>query len=529
MFGSGFEATGLAMTVQDLNQVHRRYIRLSSAFKSAWTFHQFLQGLRKVFIDRAPHEYTVDFHGIYGQLKTASEKLNASTIGEVAQQLDRIEPQVEGLIESLRSADEQISPTVLREFFQRVKNFDDNILSQLVRFYLYSRNGQGWDEDRLDKADFVTTKLCEEQLGSGDHYGTRDRSDLREIAQGLWSTLGIPPLPDDVADGLCRELEKLRGECKAVDSIDDLSEHSLVKRYREFKHGLGDRFFEPRVLPQIVETNLALKNGIQSLYRREEQRIVAEYQQVFELEREVPVDIQLSEELQQFRGAVERFEKRLQGSDLRLDELAELRRRVRQLIPRMQPESSSNEPFVTPIEVLQEHVDPAQGDTARPLPPPATTEDAHLETQYRTIVKTLDQIVPTMDAKKASLQPELFSLGIHAREVTAYRRLFGSGTQGCNRKVEEYILRASALRLRIEQEVEQIMGILDDSSVSREGPVFDEGAVTCRLGDLFLRQFDHLIEQAILNGTLKDIRTLRFLKMRLMRSYSGLWLLLYRE
>lgn len=63
------------MSAEDLNRVHRRYIRVSNAFKSAWTFHQFLQGVSKVFTHLGPTEYPADFQTLYGELKEVSKNL----------------------------------------------------------------------------------------------------------------------------------------------------------------------------------------------------------------------------------------------------------------------------------------------------------------------------------------------------------------------------------------------------------------------------------------------------------------------
>jgi hypothetical protein len=115
----------------DLSRVHRRYIRVSNYFKSAWTFHQFLQGLQKVFADGGVRDYPADFQPIYGDLK------------------------------QIANIDDTIAPSLLRQFFQRVKNYDDNILTQLVKFYLYSHSGRSWNLQRLDKLDFLNTKFAE--------------------------------------------------------------------------------------------------------------------------------------------------------------------------------------------------------------------------------------------------------------------------------------------------------------------------------------------------------------------------------
>ena len=68
------------MTVQELTVVHQRYIDLSDRFRAAWTFHQFLQGLQKIFLESAPGRYPADFQGLYNTLKDVSQNLNASEI-----------------------------------------------------------------------------------------------------------------------------------------------------------------------------------------------------------------------------------------------------------------------------------------------------------------------------------------------------------------------------------------------------------------------------------------------------------------
>ncbi|NJL28746.1 MAG: hypothetical protein HC897_13065 [Thermoanaerobaculia bacterium] len=518
------------MSVEQLNQVHRRYVVLSNAFKSAWTFHQFMQGLQKVFAEQGPQAYTADFQGVYNRLKEVSGHLTEATAGAIATSLDGIEKDLDKLTAILLGADVQVSPGLLRQFFQRVKNYDDNILTQLVKFYLVSGGGDAWPFDRIDKADFLITKLCEEVRDGTDLLGLRDRTHLREVTIGFWSTLGSPALPEEEVSGVCETLEALRREVGSIESIDQLHEHDLVQRYRDLKHGLGSRFFEPRILQTVVETNLVVKNRIHELYRREEQRIVAEYQQIFELEREVPLDVQLSEELAEFRQAVERFEQQLQGSNLRLDELARLREKVRGLIPKLRPPSDHlDTPIVQPKEV-REYLEES-GVSRRGAPRTTSSliisEDEEISEQQQLIIRTLDDTNPTLDPKRITLEREVFELGLEVREVVAYRRLFGGVT--CDRELEDHILRAAALRLRIEQEVEQIKSILDDTAVTRDAPIFTQARRTTRLGDLFLRRFEHRLEQAVLGGDGAEAKALQMLKMRLMRAYSGLWLMVHRS
>ena len=504
------------MPAEDLKRVHRRYITVSNTFKSSWTFHQFIQGLRKIFADVPASECATDFQTVYGELKLVSENLSETSIDVAAEQLDRVEAQLAPLVDDLLAVDQRISPGLLRQFFQRVRSFDDNILTQLVKFYLHTKGQDGWNLDRLDKADFLSTKVAEEYNDERGAFVLCDRTELRELAQGFWNVLATGPIADQEVENSCQQIRTFASEIQAIESIDELHHNSLIDRYRELKHSLGDAFFQPRIWPDLLETNLVMKNHFQRLYRRDEQRIIAEYQQVFELEREVQVDDQLGEELSQFRDAVERFESQLQGENVRLGELAELREKVRELVPKLQPASESSDPVVMPEELRE------------PAPEVIEeTEDGYVEERYQAIVSALDDTNPTLDPKKIALQPEIFALAIGPREVIAYRRIFGGG--GCDRGTEQFVLRAAALRFMIERQVEEIRGILDDTAATQEAPIFAQARKTAQLGDLFLRRFEHRIEQTVLNGDGQDARALQFLKIRLMRSFSGLWLLVHRS
>ena len=505
------------MSAQDLNRIHRRYVVVSSAFKSAWTFHQFVQGLRKVFPAIPATDYPADFQSIYSELKLVSENLSETSVDIAARQLEQVESRLIPVVEALLSVDERISPGQLRQFFQRVKNFDSNILTQLVRFYLHAKGEEDWQLDRLDKADFLSTKVAEEYNDSRGAYVLCDRTKLRELAQGFWAALAVGPISDEEADAVCQEIAVLEREILEVDSIDDLHQQGLIGRYRELKHSLGDAFFQPRVWHAVLETNLVMKNHIQQLYRRDEQRIVAEYQQVFELERDVPIDVQLGEELNDFRDAVERFESQLQGENVRLAELAELREKVRELVPKLQPEAEPSENLVPPPELRESAPVPAES---------LNLEEQMVEERFQAIVAALDDTNPTLDPKKVVLQPEIFALGLGPREVVAYRRLFGGAT--CDQGLEQFVLRAAALRNKIETEVDEIKSILDDSAGWGNAPIYAQARQTAHLGDLFLRRFEHRIEQAVLHGDIADAKALQMLKMRMMRGYSGLWLMVYR-
>ena len=130
--------------------------------------------------------------------------------------------------------------------------------------------------------------------------------------------------------------------------------------------------------------------------------------------------------------------------------------------------------------------------------------------------------------KVAAFSPELFPYRLEPREVVAFRRL-GRQEDGSNRDLESFLLWAAALRSRTQEEIEEIRGILDDTAVTRDAPVFERAKLTARLADLFVHRFDHEIAQTVLaGGAGEEARELQVLKMRLVRESAGLWLLIYK-
>ncbi len=516
------------MPTEDLNRVHRRYIRVSSVFKAAWTFHQCLQGVRKLFTEVEPPELPVDFQSLYSELKQVSGNLSETNVDFAGSQLDRVEEELEPLTQALIAADEQLSPGQLRQFFKRVKNYDDATLTHLVKFYLISKRNGGWSLDSLDKADFLTTKLAEEYNDVRNAFVLRDPTFLREATQSFWVFLDPGPVAAEEVETVQEELRGLDQEFQAASSVDDLYHRGLISAYRELKHRLGDTFFQPEVLRTILGVNLALKNQIRELYHREEPSIIAEYQQIFELEREAAVDMALGEELTEFRSAVDRFENQIEGENVRLAEVAQLRQRVRDLVPKLQPRDSDlDTDEVVPTPELREFVAESQEDTDSVPLPEMPEVDSYIREQFDTVVKALDDTNSATDARRIALQPELFDLGIEPREVIAYRRLFSGSI--CDRELEELVLRAAALRVRIEQEVEEIKGIIDDTAIGRRAPQYARARETVRLADAYLRKFDHRMEMAVFDGDGEEARALQVLKMRMMRGFSGLWLMACRE
>lgn len=574
------------MTVEELHALHQRYVALSQRFRSAWVFHQFLQSLAKLYFEDFEDRYPERFQELYGQLKEISQSLNASQAGGLSRRFDAVERQLNELIDALVGEDSRVEPAHLRRFFRRFRTYDQKVLIQLVRFYLYARHGDDWTPDRLDKIDYLLTRITEEGLEGDDTaaVGLADRGHLREVLAGLRVLVpGEPAAPETIAERQ-REIEELRDEIASVSDLERLHERALVQRYRALKHGLGDLFFEPALALAVLETNQRVKAAIRELYGREERRIFTEYQQIFDLEGQVRADRDLSADLARFRQEVERFEHHLQRDELRLDELAQIRKRVRALMPRLtagaaaEPMAAAlqteddpgdatmfSESSLRPAEVAafessavfeapEDDADfsaAAAEATGRPVPsraaprepePPAAGGDAGAEEglirdHFDRLMAALDGTTLGSPPKAVSLTPDVYQFRLEPREVVAYRRLLQRGRlsagsppdEAWDEAMERFILRAASLRVRMSEETEEIRGILDETVSDAGAPVFQRSRRTVRLGDAYLNRFEHLIHQLLLDGQAEEARELDVLRVRLMHEYSGLWLLSYKQ
>jgi hypothetical protein len=432
----------------------------------------------------------------------------------------------------LLQEDSKVSPSLLRLFFQRVRNYNDSIVLQLVKFYLYAHPSLDWTQDYNDKVDFLVTKVAEEAQGPNGPWVLRSRSQMKEIAESLFGMVSREDRPPE--DEVARQRQGVEEHRRAVTStasFDELIEKGLIRAYRDFKARLGKLFFHPEILMPLVETNLELRNHIQSLYRKEEQRIVADYQRIFELEKEVSPDPDLDMELESFREEVESFEKSLQNESLSLDELGRLRQHVRELIPRLSGlkegedlfSKSGSMPAVAEGEKMIEREDAVEAQ-----PTVAGWDRQLLEDYRRQLVAALDGVNEEESTDRVVVSPELFPFRLEPREVSAYRRLVTVDTPG-KRPLEDFLLWAAALRNRAAEEGEEIRGILDDTSITKNAPVFVRARLTLKVADLFLRRFDHEIDQLLQHEAPVDAQDLLVPKMRLMREYAGLWLLVYKR
>ncbi len=498
------------MVEAHVNPVHQRYMDLSGRYKAGWTFHRFVLGLRKFFGSQELEDHTADFQELYTGLREASQALNDPDVQSVIDRLEGLRSRLELLLGSLDEEERRIDPSLVRLFFQRIKKYDDRILVDLIRFYQEVQRGRSWDPDRVDKADFLVTRLAEAVAG-GDLSG--DRSRLKKVLEGVSAHQADSPGFDrkKIANRQ-KMIQAVRTKIPQLESFDELTERDLVGHYRHVKHGLGGLLFDQTILPAIVETNLELADRVNALTEEEEKRIFEDYERVSRLEQEGGVGRDLARTVNHLHSQVSRFRKQVGSGNLRLHDMAEIKRLVVEILEQVEGAGAGT--------AAASEVDGGSGRFAVENAIPSAAERRVIGSAFEELVSVLRKS-EVAELEERRLDARALSYRLEERELLAFDRLASQAE--CDADLERFVLAAAALRHRINGAVKEIHAFRSrvEARESSSAPVTK---ALLSLGDWYLLRFAHFLETDAVIGDAGKARELQILRMRLMRDYSGLWL-----
>jgi hypothetical protein len=498
---------------QQVNPVQKLYMDLSGRYKAGWTFHRFIQGLRKFFGSQELEDHTPEFQELYQGLKETSRRLNDAHIQPVISRLEEIQDRLQAILQILDEEDRRITPSLVRLFFQRVKGYDERIVLDLVRFYLEIQRGRSWDEERIDKVDFLLSRLGEAIAGEDL---MRDKSRLHRvlesIATGRLGTVSVDP--QKLANRQMM-IQAVRNEIGELASFEDLTGRDLVGHYRNVKHGLGSLMFEKSILPAVVDTNLMLAAKIGELTHIEERRILEDYERVARLEEQGGVDDQLGASVSRLHEQVSRFRRQIEARNVRIADVAALRGSVLEILERLEACAAESKSGAAMEEIAPL---PSRLKAAEVLP--GLEEQELLEGAFAELVGALEA---EQGSAEGAIPSSVLAFRLDDRERLAFERLVGA--ESCDERLERFVLGAAALRFRINEEVGEIHAHRGRSGADGE-PVAETTRRLLAAGDWFLRQFDHFLAGDASRDAASRHR-LEQLRMRLMRDYSGLWLVAY--
>ncbi|MBI5280328.1 MAG: hypothetical protein HY858_01510 [Candidatus Solibacter usitatus] len=522
-----------AVTLHDLNQ---RYVRLTDRCRSQWTFYQLLQGLFK-HLRGTVCPVELDFPPLFSRLREVGVELGHPETMRTEKSIAALNVLLDKQAKQLLDIDGEVPPSLLRRFFDRLRNQDEKVLMAIIKFYLDARPDS---EDRLDKLDLLFTRMAEIPRQDGGSFA-REKHEIERLVQPLLlQRQVISSTPDNEVDILLHAVADLRTELLACRSFNELVQGGSLDRFRTLKRRLGETLLHPRLLPSLLDTTVAIKNRFRELWEDEESQIMDDTNRVIELKRQLAghpelVNQELREALETFDLAHRKYDQARQDENLRREDIAQLRRTLNLILEQFdttlapvavttplsfsEPVSIDDAP--DPVESGasgDEHV-PHQIETNLPVDP--------LLSEYLSkIVFALELVGRDKDPAEAVRAKELATLRLEPLEVAACRRVMeGQSREGAlTGQRDRLLLHAAALRVRLDEEAREIDRLHRRGS-ERLPDLIERATQSLQRAAEMERRFQWFIDDALYRGDTEHLEPMYRSRFRLLRAYSGLWLI----
>lgn len=515
------------MSVAELSALHGRYIRLTDRFKSSWTFHQYVSGVfRSLLADPLP--YTIDFQKTYEEIKTIGGTLTPGRAPEALKAINAGEMTLGRIAASLLEADDRITPSVLRRFFEQLKKQDETIVHNLIKFYLYSDAVEG---DRRDKLDYLLTRIGERSLAP--HAPASEAAEFRERVAGLVGVLRIAVPPDSEIAQIIRAIRSMQEEIEAVGRFDDLTGKNLLRNARTFKHRIGDLYFHPDVVVAIVGLNVAARNKFLALYQEEEKRVLEDADKLMMHGRAIERNFgetnpDLVDEITRFREYKDRFDEQREQSNVKHDIFTQLKSSITNILAQLDRGLGDLDAGM-PDEIPEPLVEGGDEDL-REIAVGFDDRDIVLP-QLRRIASAIEHCDMMLTPEQMSETKRMRELRVEPWEIAAYEKLIGRRPADSPEDDEDLwrlYLRAAALRVRLDEEA-TAMAMTSAAGITSEEAVLERAKQSLDLAKELDEAFGALLEEAVYYTNAKMLRQLYRSRFRLLRCYSGLWLIYDRQ
>jgi hypothetical protein len=515
------------VAVLEIGALHGRYVRIADRFKAMWTFHQFVAGVFKNFLNE-PLPYNFDFQAVYERIKKAGNSINVAQAASANEALEASQIELDKASQMLLAADDKIGPSVLRRFFEKLKKQDETIVFSLVKFYLYSDAVEG---DRRDKLDFLLTRIGEEFIEDRGEYTARVTQELRDKVIALVSIMRRADPPEEEIARVIRAIRSMRDEVVHAVDFDDLTDKSLLRNSRVFKHRVGDLYFHPDVLLSIVELNVTTKNRFAKLYESEEKRIVDDAQKLMQHGDSITSSFgdanpALLDEIAKFRSHKEKFDASRAESNIKHDVIAQLKASMGSILAQLDRGLTSDEE----VELLD----------APEIPEAYVDEAEHYQLiadrfgKEEPLLRFLIRIASAIDPAGRGHHPEeivnfpaVRELRLETWEVAAYQKLFNGMEPEAAEDSDELwttYLRAAALRIKIDEEA-TILSTAAGAGAEPGRDLLDRAKASLDFAKELDEQFGDLLREAVYYSVPRILRQLYRSRFRLLRGFSGLWLI----
>ena len=532
-----------------VHQLSERFTELSDRFRSLWTFYQFLGGVYK---HRGEGElpYSYDFQALYRRLQELVPRVGMEGSSAAILEFEQMERELGRIHAELAKIEAELPPSLLRRFFDQLKRQDEKILFALAKFYLKSTD---FSQDTLDKLDILLTRVAETPV-QGGRYAARNQAETRKNFERLALFGAIPDVPSTEAAPLVEAIREFRNQLGDMKTFQDLVDSRIFDRYRKLKQRIGRNFLYPLILSEIVATNIEAKNHFQRLYREEELRILDETNKVFEIERHLERNPDVShdaleKQISEFREWWSRFDSGRRDDNIKREDIIELRRSMLAVIKEFEPfrqvsttpapaadnvasqqeafpvddptDVIAGDPFPEAVQV-SEPGEPEEGATLTDVLP----SDPLLNETFHKIMFALEMVAWDRSPEQVVHAPELVNLRLEPWEVASYKRLVERAVEPgtTSWELEVFFLRSAALRIKMDEERAQIDNLPLNESEERVFELLEKSAQSLERAREMDHRFQWFIDDLLYGGETQKLEQLYRSRFRFLHSYSGLWL-----
>ncbi|HMA29192.1 MAG TPA: hypothetical protein VKS23_04965 [Thermoanaerobaculia bacterium] len=522
----------MSETDRDPESVARAYARLSAKFKTLWTFHQFLQGVHRTSL-RGATGPSVSFAPLYQQIKRIKETKGIEPAADTREAMERLDGQLDTLHATLVEDDRQISPSTMRQFFERVKAGDEELLLSILKFYYYTPT---LTSDEMDKVDFLLTRLGT-AAGKGGEVELKSASELQKLSEALLSLMVRPRADAAEVKSVVSLLDILRRDLEACERFEDLSKRKTLENIRTLKHRMGKAFYDSEVMQAVLSSNVAVKKKFQLLYKEEEKRILSASREVLEKEKDLEHDArfmspEFREHLESFRKDKEEFEKASRRRGVRPRDVKRLKESLHRLLAHLDPAAAeefdvgSDSTAGTGGRRKKEAV--SKGATPLPIRRDTGSEIAWRAETDRVTSETARRLLASVDLVQSGPPAGVAAQGtrLETWEVRAALRILRKGKDGePGAERDRLFFNAAVLRQKMDEEAQRLRDLVGEVGESSASETTLQPTARCLTR---AREVDGLFRQALAAAESEGVESWNHLtrsRFRHLRAFAGLWLL----
>jgi hypothetical protein len=512
-------------------EISQAYARLSAKFKTLWTFHQFLQGLHRTSL-RGATGPAVSFAPLYEQVRRIKETKGVESAADTRAAMARLDLQLDALHATLAEDDRQISPSTMRQFFERVKAGDEELLLSILKFYYYANT---LSSDEMDKVDILLTRLGTSP-GKGGEAELKSSAELHKLSDALLSLMARPRADAAEVKSVVSLLDILRRDMEACERFEDLSNRKTLENIRTLKHRMGEAFYEAEVMHAVLSSNVAVKKKFQLLYKEEEKRILTASREVLEKEKDLEHDArfmspEFREDLERFRKDKDEFEKACRRRGVRPPDVKRLKESLHTLLARLDP-AAADEFDVgsdsTAGSGVRKRKEGPKGSTPVPVRRDSGSGAAWCAESDRVTAETARRLFASVDLVRSDGPADLPDLAarLETWEVRSAFRVLRKGKEAEPASGRDRLFfNAAVLRQKMDEEAHKLrdlVGEVGESSAS-EHTLAPTGKCLARA-----REIDGLFREALVAAGSEGIEPWNQLtrsRFRHLRAFAGLWLL----